>query len=208
MRELEDALLRRGAGNVAAVVIEPVTGASGAAIAPPPDVHGRAAARVRSPRRPARVRRDDHGLRAHGRVVRRLPLARRDSRRDHVRQGRDERDRAVLRRARERPGGGGVRAVARGLPVRPHVLGLPARLCGRRRGDPRDSRRGPRRRGAPQGRAPARRAWTRWPRPRRASATSAGSGCCRASSWSRTARRSRRRRARRRGWSPPAASAA
>ena len=35
-RELEDALLRRGAGNVAAVVIEPVTGASGAAIAPPP----------------------------------------------------------------------------------------------------------------------------------------------------------------------------
>ena len=35
-RELEDALLRRGAANVAAVVIEPVTGASGAAIAPPP----------------------------------------------------------------------------------------------------------------------------------------------------------------------------
>jgi len=35
-RELEDALLRRGAANAAAVVIEPVTGASGAAIAPPP----------------------------------------------------------------------------------------------------------------------------------------------------------------------------
>jgi adenosylmethionine-8-amino-7-oxononanoate aminotransferase len=34
--ELEEALLRRGAQNVAAVVIEPVTGASGAAIAPPP----------------------------------------------------------------------------------------------------------------------------------------------------------------------------
>jgi adenosylmethionine-8-amino-7-oxononanoate aminotransferase len=35
-RELEDAIARRGAQNVAAVVIEPVTGASGAAIAPPP----------------------------------------------------------------------------------------------------------------------------------------------------------------------------
>ena len=35
-RELEDAVVRRGAQNVAAVVIEPVTGASGAAIAPPP----------------------------------------------------------------------------------------------------------------------------------------------------------------------------
>jgi adenosylmethionine-8-amino-7-oxononanoate aminotransferase len=34
-RELEDALVRRGAHTVAAVVIEPVTGASGAAIAPP-----------------------------------------------------------------------------------------------------------------------------------------------------------------------------
>jgi adenosylmethionine-8-amino-7-oxononanoate aminotransferase len=33
--ELEDAIARRGAQNVAAVVIEPVTGASGAAIAPP-----------------------------------------------------------------------------------------------------------------------------------------------------------------------------
>jgi adenosylmethionine-8-amino-7-oxononanoate aminotransferase len=33
--ELEDAIARRGAHNVAAVVIEPVTGASGAAIAPP-----------------------------------------------------------------------------------------------------------------------------------------------------------------------------
>jgi adenosylmethionine-8-amino-7-oxononanoate aminotransferase len=35
-RELEDEIVRRGAQNVAAVVIEPVTGASGAAIAPPP----------------------------------------------------------------------------------------------------------------------------------------------------------------------------
>ena len=35
-RELEDAIARRGAHTVAAVVIEPVTGASGAAIAPPP----------------------------------------------------------------------------------------------------------------------------------------------------------------------------
>ena len=35
-RELEDAIARRGPQNVAAVVIEPVTGASGAAIAPPP----------------------------------------------------------------------------------------------------------------------------------------------------------------------------
>ena len=35
-RELEDEILRRGAQNVAAVVIEPVTGASGAAIVPPP----------------------------------------------------------------------------------------------------------------------------------------------------------------------------
>jgi adenosylmethionine-8-amino-7-oxononanoate aminotransferase len=35
-RELEDEIARRGAQNVAAVVIEPVTGASGAAIAPPP----------------------------------------------------------------------------------------------------------------------------------------------------------------------------
>ena len=35
-RELEDEVLRRGAQNVAAVVIEPVTGASGAAITPPP----------------------------------------------------------------------------------------------------------------------------------------------------------------------------
>jgi adenosylmethionine-8-amino-7-oxononanoate aminotransferase len=34
--ELEDEVMRRGAQNVAAVVIEPVTGASGAAIAPPP----------------------------------------------------------------------------------------------------------------------------------------------------------------------------
>ena len=34
--ELEDEIMRRGAQNVAAVVIEPVTGASGAAIAPPP----------------------------------------------------------------------------------------------------------------------------------------------------------------------------
>jgi adenosylmethionine-8-amino-7-oxononanoate aminotransferase len=34
--ELEDEIMRRGAHNVAAVVIEPVTGASGAAIAPPP----------------------------------------------------------------------------------------------------------------------------------------------------------------------------
>jgi adenosylmethionine-8-amino-7-oxononanoate aminotransferase len=38
--ELEDALVRRGAQNVAAVVIEPVTGASGAAIAPPPGYMG------------------------------------------------------------------------------------------------------------------------------------------------------------------------
>ena len=35
-RELEDAIARRGAQNVAAVVIEPVTGAWGAAVAPPP----------------------------------------------------------------------------------------------------------------------------------------------------------------------------
>jgi adenosylmethionine-8-amino-7-oxononanoate aminotransferase len=35
VRELEDALLRRGASTIAAIVIEPVTGASGAAIAPP-----------------------------------------------------------------------------------------------------------------------------------------------------------------------------
>jgi adenosylmethionine-8-amino-7-oxononanoate aminotransferase len=34
--ELEDEIMRRGAQNVAAVVIEPVTGASGAAIVPPP----------------------------------------------------------------------------------------------------------------------------------------------------------------------------
>jgi adenosylmethionine-8-amino-7-oxononanoate aminotransferase len=34
--ELEDEIARRGAQNVAAVVIEPITGASGAAIAPPP----------------------------------------------------------------------------------------------------------------------------------------------------------------------------
>jgi len=34
--ELENEIMRRGARNVAAVVIEPVTGASGAAIAPPP----------------------------------------------------------------------------------------------------------------------------------------------------------------------------
>ena len=34
--ELEDEIMRRGAQSVAAVVIEPVTGASGAAIAPPP----------------------------------------------------------------------------------------------------------------------------------------------------------------------------
>jgi adenosylmethionine-8-amino-7-oxononanoate aminotransferase len=39
-RELEDAIARRGAQNVAAVVIEPVTGASGAAIAPPPGYVG------------------------------------------------------------------------------------------------------------------------------------------------------------------------
>ena len=35
-RELEDAIVRRGPQNVAAVVIEPVSGASGAAIVPPP----------------------------------------------------------------------------------------------------------------------------------------------------------------------------
>ena len=69
--------MRRGGATVAAVVIEPVTGASGAP-SPLPGVHRRAAARLRPPRAAARVRRDDHRVRAHGRVVRRLPLARRE----------------------------------------------------------------------------------------------------------------------------------
>ncbi len=69
-------------------------------------LHGGAAPHLRPPRRPAGVRRDDHGLRSHGRVVRGLPLARRDARHHHVREGRDERHRAVLGRARERRRGG------------------------------------------------------------------------------------------------------
>ena len=206
-RELEDALLRRGAGNVAAVVIEPVTGASGAAIAPPPGYMAELRRVLRPPRRTARVRRDDHGLRAHGGVVRRLPLARRDARHHHVREGRDERHRAVLGRARERRDRRGVRAVGRRLPLRSHVLGLPARLRGRDRGHPRDPRRGSGGRVAAQGRAAARAPGRRWPRARRASATCAGSDCCRASSSWRTARRSRRRRVPRRDSWPPAASA-
>ncbi len=70
-----------------------------------------------------------------------------------------------------------------GLPLRPHVLGLPARLCGRGGGDPRDPRRGPGGRVAAQGRAPARPASTRWLPLAARSATCAGSGSCRASSW-------------------------
>ena len=119
-------------------------------------LHGRAAAHLRPPRRAARVRRDDHRLRSHGGVVRRLPLAGRDAGHHHVREGRDERHRAVLGRARERRGGRAVRAVAGGLPLRAHVLRLPARLRRRGRGDPRDPRRGSRRGVAAQGRAAAR----------------------------------------------------
>ncbi len=61
-----------------------------------------------------------------GRVVRRVPLARRDARHHHVREGRDERHRAVLGRARERCGRRAVRAVARrASPTATRSLGYP-----------------------------------------------------------------------------------
>ena len=183
-RELEDAIARRGAQNVAAVVIEPVTGASGAAIAPPP---GYMAELRRICDRHDVLLVFDETITAFGRTGEWFAACHwPDATPDIITFAKGVTSGIV-------PFSGVlvsgqvaelVRAVARGLPVRPHLLGLPARLCGRRRGDPRDPRRGPRRRVASQGRAAARRASTRSPRPRRGSATSAGSGCCRASSWS------------------------
>ena len=86
---------------------------------PAAGLHAPSVRRDLRPSRPAAgLRRDDHGLRAHGGVVRRRSLARGDARHHHVREGRDQRHRAVLGRARERSRGRALRAVAAGLPLR------------------------------------------------------------------------------------------
>ena len=206
-RELEDAIARRGAQNVAAVVIEPVTGASGAAIAPPP---GYIAELRRICDRHDVLLVFDETITAFGRTGEWFAACHwPDATPDIITFAKGVTSGIVpfsgvlvsgpvaelFEQSPER------------LPVRPHVLGLPARLRRRGRGDPRDPRRGSRRRVAAQGRAPARAPRRARGRRRRRSATCAGSACCRASSSSPTARRWRRCRAPPRGSSRPAASA-
>ena len=93
---LEAAIQSRGADHVAAFVVEPMTGSSGAAVDLPDGYLQRGARGVRPPRGAADRRRDHHRLRPHRQVVCERAL-RRDSRCDHVRQGHRRRRRCRSR---------------------------------------------------------------------------------------------------------------
>ncbi len=90
-------ILAEGPDSVAMVIVEPVQNAGGCLVPPP----GYAKARprdLRPLRRPALLRRGDHGLRTPRRVVR-LDAPRLRARHHHERQGHDLRLRAARRRA-------------------------------------------------------------------------------------------------------------
>ena len=151
---LEAAILSRGADHVAAFFVEPVTGSSGAAV-PLPDGYLAAVREVCDRHEVLLVA--DEVITAFGRTGRWFGgrALRRRARRHHVRKGHRRRHRPALGHGRLAPAARGGRELAERLLLRPHVLGQPARVRRRVRGDRRDRRR---------------RAWSR--RPRRAA-----SGC-------------------------------
>ena len=132
--ELEAAIMSRGADHVAAFMIEPVTGSSGAAVDLPDGYLAARARGVRPPRRAPGRRRDRQRLRPHRAVVRGSSTTAR--RRTSSRSARaiGARRAAAVGDDREPPDPRGGGDIADRLLVRAHVLRLPARL--RRRDAP------------------------------------------------------------------------
>ena len=191
LEQLEEAIVSRGADHVAGVFLEPISGASAAAVVPP-DGYLEGVRELCD--RYGVLMICDETVTAFGRTGAWFAVDHWDveARRRHVREGRQLRHDADERDGRHRPRRRRVRDDARRLPVGSHVLGQPARLRSGLRGDPDDPRGGPRR--ARRARwAPASARASTGSRPaRRTSARCAAAACCRGSSSSPTAPRSSR----------------
>ena len=161
--ELEAAILSRGADHIAAFVLEPVTGSSGAAVELPRGLPAGGARGVRPLRRAADRRRDHHrrsaapaaGSRSSTTVRCRTwsPSARASAAASSRSPGwsRRERVREVVGRS------------PTGFSLRPHLLGLSAGLRGRLRRDRHDRGRGPGGRRRREGRRASGPSSSGWP---------------------------------------------